>query len=321
MHVFKSLFLSKLMKKKTKAIVLFSGGLDSRLVVKILQEQGLEIELLYFKLPFGCGCCNSVECGFNFSQTESAKLTIFDCTKGKLFEEYLEKVKNPKFGRGSGINPCIDCKIFMFKKAGEYAKKSNIKIIATGEVLGERPMSQTSNALNIISREIGFELLRPLSAKLLPETQAEKEKLVDRSKFFDIQGRNRKIQLELAKKYNIKFPNPAGGCLLCDKAYASRLTDLFSNEKIIAPELLSSIAGFRHFRAKGKIILGKNERENIALENLGKSLKWKIIISEDIPGPTAIFESKADAKIAEDLIRAYSGKDLKQREKFEGIRV
>ena len=165
------------MKTRTKALVLFSGGLDSRLVVKLLQEQGIEVECLYFKLPFGCGCCNDSQCNFNFSQTSGAKLTIIDCTEGSLMQEYLEIIRHPKFGRGSSMNPCIDCKIFMFKKAKEYADTHKFRIIATGEVLGERPMSQTSNAMKKIDAEIGFELLRPLSAKLLKETQAKRETL------------------------------------------------------------------------------------------------------------------------------------------------
>ncbi len=310
---------------KQKALVLFSGGLDSRLVVKLLQEQNIEVELFYFKLPFGCGCCNDIQCSFNFSQKSRAKLTIMDCTQGELFEEYLEVIKHPKYGRGSGFNPCIDCKIFMFKKAKQYAdsQKPKITIIATGEVLGERPMSQTSSAMKRIDKEIGYELLRPLSAKLLPETQAEKEKLVDRIKFLGISGRKRNIQIELAKKFNIKFPSPAGGCLLCEKNYQPRLKDLFNKEKTLTPEKLQSLEKFRHFRSEnnGKIILGKNEYENKILEQLNKKLKYNIIIPEEIPGPTAIFEKFEDKKLAEELISVYSSKDLGLRKKFDNIRV
>ena len=313
------------MKTQTKALVLFSGGLDSRLVAKMLQDQNIEVELLYFKLPFGCGCCNNTECNFNFSQLHGAKMTIMDCTQGKLFEEYLEIIKNPKFGRGNAMNPCIDCKIFMFKKAKEYAdkQKPKIKIIATGEVLGERPMSQTAHAMKKIDNEIGYELLRPLSAKLLPETQAEKEKLVDRSKFLAISGRKRQIQIELAKKFNIKFPMPAGGCLLCEKDYRPRLKDLFNKEKDLTPEKLQTLESFRHFRSNndGKIILGRNEQENLLLEQLNKKLKYNIIIPEDNPGPTALYENSKDKRLAEELIAVYSSKDLELRKKFEKIRV
>ncbi|MDP1729421.1 MAG: hypothetical protein Q8L27_04420 [archaeon] len=310
--------------KKTKAIVLFSGGLDSRLVVKLLQEQNLEVELIYFKLPFGCGCCNNSECNFNFSQKNLSKLTIFDCTKSKLFKEYLNVIKNPEFGRGTGMNPCIDCKIFMFKKAKEYADKNKIKIIATGEVLGERPMSQTAGSLNRIDKKLGFEILRPLSAKLLKETQVEKDNLVDRAKFLNIQGRQRKKQFELAKKFNINFPTPGGGCLLCEKVYTGRLIDFFKTEKNITPEKLSTLSNFRHFRSKSgaKILLGRNHEENLLLESLNKHLKWNITSAKsDSPGPTALYQDKHDKILVDSLIKAYSSKDLALRNKFDEIRI
>lgn len=122
-----------------KALVLYSGGLDSRLVVRILQKQNYNVEALYFKLPFGCGCTDS-------KKMENLKLTVVDVTKEPLLSEYLSILKKPKFGTGAGINPCIDCKIFMFKKAKEYADKHGHNIIATGEVPGQRPMSQTNSA-------------------------------------------------------------------------------------------------------------------------------------------------------------------------------
>ena len=156
-----------------KALVLYSGGLDSRLVVRLLSDQNFQVTALYFALPFGCGCCN-LSCNFNFTQKENVKMKIIDVNKEPLLSEYLEIVKNPKFGTGSGINPCKDCKIFMFKKAKEYADKLGIKIIATGEVVGQRPMSQIPSAMKIIDEELGFEILRPLSAKKLRETSFEK---------------------------------------------------------------------------------------------------------------------------------------------------
>ncbi len=310
-----------------KALVLFSGGLDSRLVVKLLQEQGLDVELFHFKLPSGCGCCNNLECNFNFSQIEGAKLNLIDCTKGENFQDYLEIIKHPKFSRGKQMNPCIDCKIFMFKKAKEYADKNNIAIIATGEVLGERPLSQTSKALKLIDGAIGYSPLRPLSAKLLKETSAEKQKLVDRKKFLDIQGRQRAVQLELARKFNIKYPQPAGGCLLCENIYSARLKDLLRNnkDKKISEAEFETLAEFRHFRSKEsgkKIILGKNEIQNTSLINLNKRLSWNILIHpKDRPGPTAIFQDKKDLNLAKDLIRAYSSKDLEERKKYSSLLI
>jgi len=311
-------------EQKTKALVLFSGGLDSRLVVKLLQEQGIDAECLYFKLPSGCGC--SAKENEEFAEQNKLKLTIIDCTKGKLFKEYLNIIKKPKFSRGTGMNPCIDCKIFMFKKAGEYANKQKpkIEIIATGEVLGERPLSQTSKALAIIDKEIGFGLLRPLSAKLLAETKAEKLGLINREALLDIRGRQRKTQLELAKKFNIKYPQPAGGCLLCEKAYSAKLKDLFKNKEDISEAELETLRAFRHFRSADthkKIILGKDYQENVLLEELNKKLKWNILIPTENPGPTALFEDKSDKNLVLQLIGAYSSKNLEERKKFSHLLI
>ena len=121
--------------KKAKALVLFSGGLDSRLAVKLLQEQGINVETVLLKLPFGGGCCNDELCSFRFSQMQGTKLHIISCTKGKLLKEYLEIVKKPKFGSGKGINPCIDCRIFLLKHAEALGKEIKADFLATGEVL------------------------------------------------------------------------------------------------------------------------------------------------------------------------------------------
>lgn len=216
----------------------------------------------------------------------------------------------------------------MFKKAKKYAEgqKPKIKIIATGEVLGERPMSQTSKSLALIDKEIGFELLRPLSAKLFPETEVEREKLVDRNKLLDISGRGRKKQFELAKKFGIKFPNPGGGCLLCEKAYKDRFKDFFINQNensIITNELISTLINFRHFRnpqTNGKIILGRNHEENLKLEKFNRKLKLHIIIPKK-PGPTAIYEAAKDKELAEQIVKAYSDSNLEQRKNFEKFRI
>lgn len=163
---------------KTKAVVLFSGGLDSRLAINLLQDQKIEVIALYFNLPFGTGCCIP-SCAFNFAQVQGIPLKIIDCTKGKLFQKYIKTVKKPKYGYGTAINPCVDCRIFLLKKAKEIMKKEKADFVATGEVLNERPMSQTKNKLILTEKESGLQgkLLRPLSAKLLPETIAEKKKV------------------------------------------------------------------------------------------------------------------------------------------------
>ena len=179
---------------------MFSGGLDSRLAIKIMQERGFEILAVFYKLPFGTGCC-SEGCSFNFSQLQGVKLKVFDCSKGDLLKEYLEVLKKAKHGRGTGVNPCVDCRIFMLKHAKNFADEQKIKFIITGEVTGQRPMSQQKKQMEIIEKETELEgrIIRPL---------------VD---YYNFYGRNRKPQIDLAKKFKINYPDPAGGCLLCEK--------------------------------------------------------------------------------------------------------
>lgn len=312
------------MKTKAKTLVLFSGGLDSRLAIKLLQEQGIEVEAVYFKLPFGGGCCNNSECVFNFSQTSRVKLHVIDCMLSPLFEEYLQIVHKPKNGRGVAMNPCKDCKIFMLKKAKELADKINADFLTTGEVLGQRPMSQTKKALLSIEKQANLEnqILRPLSAQLLPETHAEKIHLINRNKFLDIQGRKRNSQLELAKKYKIKYPNPGGGCLLCEKSCSKKLKDMLRHKplKKIQSEETQLLNIGRHFRINGKIILGRNEKENVQIEKLNKNLRWNVIIPIN-PGPTIIFEDLKDKESAEKLLQAYSSNDLDKRKHFEVYKI
>ncbi|MBT4135908.1 hypothetical protein HOD75_00920 [archaeon] len=315
--------------KKTKALVLFSGGLDSRLAVKLLQDQkNLDVSAVFFKLPFGGGCCNNQSCVVNFAQLQETQLYIIDLTKGKNFEEYLEIVKKPKHGTGTSINPCKDCKIFMLQKAKELADEIGAEIVATGEVLGQRPMSQLKQALLLSETKSNLKgrLLRPLSAKLLPETDAEKKGIVNRKLLLGIQGRQRKIQMKLAEKYKIKYPESGGGCILCEKQYTPKLVDLFKNQKTkIKPEHIQLLKIGRHFRNKktnSKIILGRNENENTLLGQLNKTLNYNILIPPKIPGPTAIYENKEDKKLTEDLIKAYE-KDAKPalKDKFIKLKI
>lgn len=298
------------MTKKIKAIVLLSNGLDSRLACKIMQEQlGKEnIEALFFILPFTGGCCADKFCVFKFCQEHRIRLHILDCTKGKLFKEYLAMIIKPEHKRGTALNPCIDCHIFMLRKAKTLAKKIKADILATGEVLGERPLSQNLQALHLIEKESGLQgrLLRPLSAKLLPETNAEKSELIDRSKLFDIQGRKRNRQIELAKKYKIDFPSPAGGCLLCEKEYCKKLLPLL-NKKISYNDIMLLSIG-RHF-LESQIILGKNKKENLLLE---KQKGIKIIPKQ--PGPTALLKDKKLIEQAKELIKKYSKHKIKDFE-------
>ena len=299
--------------------MLFSGGLDSRLAVKLLQDQGLEVETLYIKLPFGTGCCTSVECSFNFTQMQGVKLHILDCSKGKLLKEYLGLVKNPKHGRGSGYNPCKDCKIFLFKQGKKIAKKIGAEIIATGEVIGQRPMSQMKKQLILDEEEAGLKnkILRPLSAKLLPKTIYEEKKLIDVSKLLAIHGRSRKIQMKLAEKYKIKYPTPAGGCLLCEKFLKKRFEILLKRGLDEKTSNLINVG--RHFMIdKTWLILGRDHDENQILENL----KCGEIIEPDSPGPSVLVFGKIDREKVLELIRAYSKQgSLKDRKAWEKYKI
>ena len=297
---------------------MLSGGLDSRLAIKIMQEQNFEVLSLFFKLPVGTGCCDE-NCSFSFSQTHGVKLKIFDCTKKKLLDEYLNIIRKPKYKRGAGINPCIDCRIFMFKKARKFADKKGIDLIVTGEVLDERPMSQKKRAMDIIEEEAGLKgrLLRPLSAKLLQETDSEKKGLVNRKELYDIHGRNRKKQIELAKLFNITYPSPAGGCLLCEKELIKRFNTLLKRK--LNEDTINLIGVGRHFIIDNIwVVLGRNQKENKIIEFIGK--KYNLIIPEFM-GPSAVVLDKYNKKFKEkinELIIAYSKKgNLNDRKKFE----
>ena len=251
---------------KEKCIVMFSGGLDSRLAIKIMQERKFDVLAVFFKLPFGTGCCNE-GCSFNFSQMQGIKLKVFDCTKGKLLQEYLEVIKKAKHGRGAGVNPCIDCRIFMLKKVKKFADKEGIKFIVTGEVTGQRPMSQQKKQIGIIEKETGLEgrIIRPL---------------ID---FYGFQGRSRKPQIALSKKFKIKYPSPAGGCLLCEKVLKKRLEALL--KRGLSEEEINFVGIGRHFLfGRSWVVIGRDDRENKIIE----ASKAGEIIEPDYPAPSAV---------------------------------
>ena len=202
-----------------KALGLLSGGLDSTLAVKMVLESGLEVEALNFVTPF-CQCSKG-GCG----ASEAAKTFKIPLKIVSAGTDYLRVVRNPRFGYGKNLNPCIDCRIFMLKKAKRYAKQIGAKFIFTGEVLGQRPMSQHRPALALIEKEAGLQgkIVRPLSAKLLPKTEAEEKGFIDEEALRDISGRSRKRQIEMTKEFNItNYPCAGGGCLLTDKEFAQQ---------------------------------------------------------------------------------------------------
>lgn len=272
--------------KKEKCIVLFSGGLDSRLAVKLMQERDYEVLALHFNLPFGCSHSK-------FIKMPGVKFKIFDVCKGRLLKEYLEILKKAKHGRGAGYNPCRDCKIFLFKKAKKFADKRKIKVIATGEVLGQRPMSQTRNAINLIDRKIDFKLTRPLIE-------------------LGIVGRRRDKQIALAKKYKIKYPSPGGGCLLCEKELTNRFKVLIDKD-LITEKTLPLVNLGRHFYLNNCwFVIGKNHEENKIIEKFRSSIK------SEKSKPAIYFSKTKCKKIAQEMQEDYKkgGKKKFAKEKL-----
>ncbi len=279
-----------------KALALLSGGLDSILAIRLLQEQLVEVHAVNFSIDF-CAC--AVRDGAN-SATKAAAALKVPLDVIDITEEYLDVLKNPKHGYGANINPCIDCKIFMLKKAKAYMEKVGASFLVTGEVLGERPMSQRLDALNLIEKQAGVKgiLLRPLSAKLLDPTAAEKEGAVDREKLLDIRGRSRKPQFALAAKFGIKeFPNPAGGCLLTDPGFTKRVRDLIAHDELSVDNLRLLTAG-RHFRIseEAKLVIGRDKDDNALLQELARpgDVLFKLT---DHQGPFSILRGSADDRL------------------------
>lgn len=268
-----------------RAIVLLSGGLDSILATKLMMELGIEVTCVSYFVEFAM-CGDGPAGAVKAAGMLGVPLKVFDITA-----EYLEMFKNPKHGYGANINPCIDCKIFMLKKAKEYMPVAGASFLVTGEVLGERPMSQRKDALNIIEKNAGVRgiLLRPLSARLLPPTEPELSGVVDRDKLLDISGRSRKGQFALAAKYGItKYPNPSGGCLLTDPGFTKRVRDLSAHEGLTVEGLRLLKTG-RHFRIgeASKLVIGRDDDENNKLEAL--ALKGDVcFVMKDHQGPFSI---------------------------------
>ncbi|MFO7806905.1 MAG: tRNA 4-thiouridine(8) synthase ThiI [Candidatus Moraniibacteriota bacterium] len=270
----------------TKVLVLFSGGLDSLLAVKILQKQGLKVEGICFTSNFfDCKKARTI------AERHGIKIHIRD-----IGNEMINLVKSPSEGFGKNLNPCVDCHALMIKIAGSFAKKKGFEILATGEVLGQRPFSQNRKALEKVADKSGFEVLRPLSAKLLKQTLFEKRGLVNRNKLLDIQGRSREAQTKLIEEWGISdYESPAGGCLLTDPGFSSRLEQM--KEKI--PDFdykdveLLKWGRIFWFSIKGSpvlLVVGRNEEENNKLEQLA-GREDIIIKTQSVTGPIGLLRS------------------------------
>jgi tRNA U34 2-thiouridine synthase MnmA/TrmU len=280
-----------------KAIVLFSGGLDSILAAKMMLEQGIEVLAVNFSAKLCmCGCKPTGE-----SAAESAaKMLGVPLKTIDITDDFIEIVKNPQHGYGANINPCIDCKIYMLKHAKEMMSREGASFLVTGEVLGERPMSQRMDALHMIEKAAGVKgvLLRPLTAKNLEPTLPEIEGIVNREKLLDIRGRSRKPQMALAEKFGItKYPTPAGGCLLTDPGFAKRVRDAISHGEFDSKNLALLSVG-RHFRISddARLVVGRDEAENDILISI--SAPGDVLFElKDHEGPISVLRGRSDDNI------------------------
>lgn len=247
--------------KQIKAVGLLSGGLDSTLAAQIVKSLGIEVYAVYFAMPWGC--CNKTKA------IEAAMKLGIKFISLQLDERYLEIVKNPRYGRGSALNPCVDCRIHMFSRAAQYMRHIGADFVFTGEVLGQRPMSQMRQSMRKIEEGAGLKgyLLRPLCAQLLEPTLPESQGLIDRDKLLKISGRSRKEQIQLAEGMDIDgYIQPGGGCLLTDSNFSRRMRDTFDHGYRNFRETVALQWG-RHFRINRdfKAVLGRDQEENDSL--------------------------------------------------------
>ena len=305
------------MSLMAKAIALYSGGLDSTLAILQMMKYGVEVEAITFLTHFGCDATDSSSCGSD--PYPAAKKFGFGVKLCHLGEKFVEIVKNPRFGHGKNLNPCIDCRLIMLQEANQYMSIAGGDFIITGEVTGQRPMSQRRFALDLITRECGLDgkLVRPLSGKLLAPTIPEKEGLIKRDWLLDIEGRSRKRQMALAEEFGLtEYPNPAGGCLLTDEEYSKKLRDMLTDHPDIDFNDLNLLRAGRYFRLgqKSLLVVGRDEAENGKLESLYRDGDVKLE-APDFKSPVGLLRGIADNYIldmAASIVARYSdGKNEK----------
>lgn len=254
--------------KRGHAIALFSGGLDSSLAILLMLRQNIEVTALTFMTHFGCDLGDRSSCGSN--PYPAGEKFGFNVKLMHLGRKFVDIVENPKYGRGKNMNVCTDCRILMLNEAKEFMEMVNADFIITGEVLGQRPMSQVKDKLLLVAKVTGLngKLVRPMSAKLLEPTEPELSGMLDREQLEGISGRSRKRQLELAEQFGLEdYPTPASGCLLTDEGYSNRLRDLLAHTDRIDFDDLNMLRVGRHFRldAHTKVIVGRDENDNKAV--------------------------------------------------------
>jgi hypothetical protein len=309
------------MSKQRKAIALISGGLDSLLAAKVVQEQGVHVEGINFFTGFCVeGHTHAIRKKDQARPKRNNALWVAEQLGMKLHiidivEEYKEVLLNPKYGYGANMNPCLDCKIFMVKKALQWIEENGFDFIITGEVVGQRPMSQRKDTMPVVSKNSGADdlLLRPLSAKNLPPTKPEREGWVDRQKLYDFSGRSRKPQMALAQKFGIEdYAQPAGGCcFLTDEQYSHKLADLWqargSREYEMDDIMLLKVG--RHLRPRPhfKLIISREEGEGKFLR--GYRNRFISLDTVSHPGPLALIDGEVnddDIELAARIVARYS---------------
>lgn len=285
-----------------RGLSLLSGGLDSQLAVRVLQRAGAEMEAVCFETPFF-----SSAAARKAAAALGVPLTVVDFT-----DDEIALVENPPHGFGGAMNPCIDCHATMIRRAGEIMAERGFDFVSTGEVMGQRPMSQNKQALGVVEKGSGLKgrLIRPLSALLLDPTIPEQEGLVDRTKLLDIHGRCRERQIALAAEFGItEYPSPAGGCKLTEEGYGRKLKDLMNHEGLRTRRLVELLNVARRFRLPSGtgVILGRDRDENAVLR--GEGAVGTILAPVNCPGPTALvpeIKSAEDAALVAEMVAAYS---------------
>jgi hypothetical protein len=287
-----------------KALVMMSGGLDSILAACVLKAQGIQVTGLCFESPFF-----SADKARIAAEHISIPLIVEDFS-----DDLIALVEHPKHGFGANINPCIDCHAAMIRRAGLILQRDGFHFVATGEVLNQRPMSQTRKNLDVVAEESGLKdrLLRPLSAKLLPETEPERLGWVDRARLLDLNGRGRKPQYKIASDFGLTYvPTSAGGCKLTEPNYADKVWDLRRNGQLRNQSALHLLRIGRHFRLSSKVkaIVGRDDAENKALSSKAETGDRLLNTTAAIPGPTVLLTGPAGEKeltLAAQLCARYS---------------
>lgn len=312
---------------KIKAVALFSGGLDSILAAKLTLEEGVEVQALHFSNPFSVSSQEQAE-SLLVKVSKQLGIRLEDV---KLKEEYLRIIQKPQHGYGKNLNPCIDCRIYMLKKAKKYMEDIGASFLITGEVVGQRPMSQQRQTLATIEKEADLEgfILRPLSAKLLGKTIPEDKGWVKRENLLSISGRSRKEQLSLANRFKIKdYFWAGGGCLLTDSGFSRRLQDIVRSQPLELEEIKLLRLG-RHFRFTPyfRFVVGRNKKENAEIERLKKEADF-IFRPEAASGPTGLGRGKINQPLKDlcvKIIARYSSGEkikveiLNSREKLKQV--